>query len=99
MEFMLNSEVITDMEDRAVKRLGEAIAKVREELPSADSLLKTGVPAAGIVEAINDLKPDLVVLGTHGRRGFSHLMLGSVAERVTRLSPTPVLTVRPKQSS
>jgi nucleotide-binding universal stress UspA family protein len=99
MEFMLNSEVISSVEDRAVKRLDEAIAKVRELLPSANSMLKTGMPWAGIIDAVNDVKPDLVVMATHGRRGFSHLMLGSVAEKVVQLSPTPVLTVRPKQSS
>jgi nucleotide-binding universal stress UspA family protein len=99
MEFMLNSEVISNVEDRAVKRLDEAIAKVREVLPSANSMLKTGMPSAGIIDAVNDVKPDLVVMATHGRRGFSHLMLGSVAEKVVQLSPTPVLTVRPKQSS
>ncbi|HVY32255.1 MAG TPA: universal stress protein [Polyangiaceae bacterium] len=99
MEFMLNSEVITSIEDRAVKRLDEAITKVRAVLPSANSMLKTGTPWGGIIDAINELEPDLVVMGTHGRRGFSHLMLGSVAEKVVQLSPTPVLTVRPKQSS
>jgi nucleotide-binding universal stress UspA family protein len=37
---------------------------------------------------------DLVVIGTHGRTGLKHVLLGSVAERVVRLSPVPVLTVR-----
>lgn len=99
MEFMLNSDVISSVEDRAVKRLEEAISKVRQALPSASSTLKTGLPWDGIVDATNELKPDLVVMGTHGRRGFSHLMLGSVAEKVVRLSPAPVLTIRPKQST
>lgn len=40
------------------------------------------------------LKPDLIVMGTHGRTGFEHFWLGSVAEAITRLSPVPVLTVR-----
>jgi nucleotide-binding universal stress UspA family protein len=98
MEFMLNSEVISSVEDRAVKHLDEALARVREVLPSATSMLKTGVPWAGIIDAVNDVKPDLVVMATHGRRGLSHLMLGSVAEKVVQLSSAPVLTVRPKQS-
>lgn len=38
---------------------------------------------------------DLIVLGTHGRSGFSHLLMGSVAENVVRKSPCPVLTVKP----
>jgi nucleotide-binding universal stress UspA family protein len=99
MEFMLNSEVITSIEDRAVKQLEGAITKIRQVLPSATSALKAGLPWGGIVDAIKELQPDLVVMGTHGRRGFSHLMLGSVAEKVVQLSPVPVLTVRPKQTS
>jgi nucleotide-binding universal stress UspA family protein len=99
MEFMLNSEVIASIEDRAVKRLDEALAKVRQQVPSAVSMLKTGLPWGGIVDAIAELKPDLVVMGTHGRRGFTHLMLGSVAEKVLQLSPAPVLTIRPRQTT
>jgi hypothetical protein len=40
------------------------------------------------------LKADLIVIATHGRTGLSHLFLGSVAERVVRAAPCPVLTVR-----
>ena len=41
---------------------------------------------------------DLVVMGTHGRAGLSHLLLGSVAQRVARLAPCPVLTVRAQRA-
>ena len=50
-----------------------------------------------VLAAATASKADLIVLGTHGRRGFSHVLLGSVAERVVRLSPVPVLTVHPPQ--
>lgn len=55
-----------------------------------------GVPAATIVKAASDNKTDLIVMGTHGRTGLAHVVVGSVAERVVRLSPCPVLTVRGK---
>ena len=51
-------------------------------------------PAEAIVETASDLGCDLIVMGTHGRRGLSHLLLGSVAERAVRTSAVPVLTVR-----
>jgi nucleotide-binding universal stress UspA family protein len=50
--------------------------------------------APSIVEAAEAWKADLIVMGTHGRRGIDHLMLGSVAERVLRIAPVPVLMVR-----
>jgi len=46
-----------------------------------------------ILEAAEEMKPDLIVMGTHGRSGFQHLMLGSVAEKVLRQARCPVLTV------
>ncbi|HXG22892.1 MAG TPA: universal stress protein [Methylomirabilota bacterium] len=49
-------------------------------------------PATGILEATRELAPDLVVMGTHGRTGISHLLLGSVAEKVVRESRCPVFT-------
>ncbi|HEX2677096.1 MAG TPA: universal stress protein, partial [Polyangiales bacterium] len=55
-----------------------------------------GVPATAIVKVATDTKTDLVVMGTHGRTGLAHVVVGSVAERVVRLAPCPVLTVRGK---
>jgi nucleotide-binding universal stress UspA family protein len=51
--------------------------------------------AESIAQLAADLEADLVVVGTHGRRGIERLLLGSVAEAVVRLSPCPVLIVRP----
>lgn len=57
--------------------------------------VRIGAPAAEIVAAAGELKADLLCIGTHGRTGLAHLLLGSVAERIVRHSPCPVLTVRP----
>jgi len=51
-------------------------------------------PALAIVRYASESKTDLILLGTHGRDGMAHLLMGSVAERVVRLAPCPVLTVR-----
>jgi nucleotide-binding universal stress UspA family protein len=92
MDFMLNSEVISQVEDAATQGLARALEELRKTLPAAHSKLKTGVPWQGILEASDELGVDLVVMGTHGRHGLSRLTLGSVAEKVVRLSKVPVLT-------
>jgi nucleotide-binding universal stress UspA family protein len=54
------------------------------------------VPSEQIAQLAADVEADLVIVGTHGRRGMSRLVLGSVAEATVRLAPCPVLVVRPK---
>jgi len=70
---------------------------VRRLVPSDVPLETTtveGSPAREIVDHAASIGADLVVMGTHGRSGVDRLLLGSVAERVVRSSPVPVLTVR-----
>jgi nucleotide-binding universal stress UspA family protein len=59
--------------------------------------LRLDAPAQAIAQLASDLEADLVVVGTHGRRGFSRVLLGSVAEGVVRLAPCAVLVVRPTE--
>lgn len=56
--------------------------------------LREGEPVQVLLEAIEDGGYDLVVLGTHGRTGFEGFLMGSVAERMVRAAPCPVLTIR-----
>jgi len=62
--------------------------------PKLDTHLVEGVPHVEIVRIAKELPADMIVMGTHGRGGLSHLLLGSVAERVVRTAECPVLTVR-----
>jgi nucleotide-binding universal stress UspA family protein len=66
----------------------------REKGISVRTLVRTGSPYQEIVDLATDERADLVAMGTHGRSGVSRLLLGSVADRVIRLAPCPVLTVR-----
>jgi universal stress protein A len=66
---------------------------------TARSLLKTGVAPEGIVEAATEVQADLIVIGTHGRTGLTRLVIGSVAERVVRLAPCPVLCIKPRAAA
>jgi nucleotide-binding universal stress UspA family protein len=63
-------------------------------LPTRQVLLSSHAPASTIVEYARQEGIDLIVTGTHGRGGVAHLLMGSVAERVVRTAPCPVLTVR-----
>jgi nucleotide-binding universal stress UspA family protein len=65
------------------------------ELIPFGQLVDIRVPYQKIVETAMAEQVDLIVMVTHGRTGLSHLVLGSVAERVVRLAPCPVLTIRP----
>lgn len=72
---------------------GEA-ARLAPKLPKLETMLLAGLPWSTIVDSIAEHGFDLVVVGTHGRRGLKRAVLGSVAEKVVRGSPVPVLTIR-----
>jgi nucleotide-binding universal stress UspA family protein len=85
---MLREEVLADMR----QSLGLAA-------PGATALAEAGDPRATIIDQALSKKVDLIVMGTHGRRGFTRLLLGSVTEGVLRQAPCPVLTVPPHASA
>ncbi len=59
-------------------------------------VLRTGTPFLEIVRYAAEQDIDVIVVGTHGRSGLTHMLLGSTAERIVRKAPCPVLTVHPK---
>ena len=59
-----------------------------------DATVVLGVPFQVIIEMARTAQVDLLIMGTHGRTGLPHVRIGSVAERVVRLAPCPVLVVR-----
>ena len=71
------------------KAAAEAAGAARVEID-----LLQGDVASEIVQAVTEGGHDLIVMGTHGRTGASHLLMGSIAEKVVRRAPCPVLTVR-----
>jgi nucleotide-binding universal stress UspA family protein len=70
------------------------IASCAGKAPIASAELQTGDPRTLIVDTAEQLHADLIIMGTHGRRGVSRLLLGSVAEQIVRTAPCPVLLVR-----
>jgi nucleotide-binding universal stress UspA family protein len=95
-EQVLEVAMWSDIEARTRKwaqgQLNRLAEKARKAGVRATPLLLDGDPSREIVRAA--ARADVVVIGTHGRTGFSKLMLGSVAQRVVATSPCPVLTVR-----
>ncbi len=83
--------------EHAATAMEEFVSAAQDEgVPVGETIIKQGDPAKVIVETADSGNYDLVALGTHGRTGLSHLLLGSVAEKVVRRSRRPVLSVREK---
>jgi nucleotide-binding universal stress UspA family protein len=89
-------EVYDSARGRATEMLENWAEDARRKGLSVRLALRTGVPWQEIVDLATDERADLVVIGTYGRSGMNRLLLGSVADRVVRLAPCPVLTVREK---
>ncbi len=85
---------VLEMQAAARKALDEVLAKTAKTYAKTDAVLCEGLEWKEILDVAAERKCDLVVMGTHGRRGLARVVLGSVAEKVVRLSPVPVLTVR-----
>ena len=79
------------------KRLEELAATHQHPNMTVESRLRGGLPADSILDAATTLPCDLIVMGTHGRRGISHTISGSVAEAVLRKAHCPVIAVRSQQ--
>jgi nucleotide-binding universal stress UspA family protein len=73
--------------------LATAIEKAKAIYPNTESLLEVGSPGETIISVANKNHADLIVMATHGRRGIARALLGSVTEKVVRLSHVPVLTI------
>lgn len=97
------SDQLQTIEDLAKSRFVEFMDEMRKEHPqlqslaSAETLLHSGIPVPRILEVVEKLKPDMVVMGSQGRTGLAHVLLGSKAERVAQLCPAPVTIVKRKK--
>jgi nucleotide-binding universal stress UspA family protein len=89
-----NVEPMAGVRAAAERELSQAVQRLHADGLAARSLVRTGGAADEILRAADRERADLVVVGTHGRKGFARALLGSVAERVVRGAACPVLTVR-----
>ena len=95
---MLAAQLLTALQQAGDELLRDALALAKASSVDADTVKVESVGGRVgevIVEQASTWSADLIVMGTHGRRGLSHLVLGSDAERVARSAPVPLLLVRP----
>ena len=97
--FYIPHPSLEQYQKEALKGAEKNMEKVcKEELqgcPNFQRKIISGDPDAEILKTIESEGIDLVIMGTHGRKGLEHTILGSAAERVVRKSPVPVLVINP----
>ena len=93
------------IEEAATEMMGEFLEQVAADHPESkrlqkpESLLVLGLPVTRILEVADEIDASMIVMGSQGRTGLPHLLLGSKAERIAQLSPVPVTVVKgPKES-
>jgi nucleotide-binding universal stress UspA family protein len=93
----LSATFLDDMERQATVDLAQVVPEAEAAKVDVARLVAVGTPYRKIVETAEADHVDLIVMATAGRTGFSHLVLGSIAERVVRTASCPVLTMRPHE--
>jgi nucleotide-binding universal stress UspA family protein len=94
----LTATMLGEVERAARTALDALLTRTRRPGIKVEGLLRQGAPWSEIDAVAKEAKADLIVIGTHGRRGLSRALLGSVAEKVVRTAPCPVITVRGPES-
>jgi len=83
-----------ELETGITEGMEERLTRVYEAGLQGEMVIAEGVPFQTIIDTARDKHVDLIVMGTHGRTGLTHVLMGSVAEKVVRLAPCPVLVTR-----
>jgi nucleotide-binding universal stress UspA family protein len=79
---------------QAEEHLADLASRIAKDGVTTTTFIRLGKPEDEIVKFANENSVDLIAMGTHGRTGLAHMLVGSVAERVVRTSKCPVLTIR-----
>jgi nucleotide-binding universal stress UspA family protein len=93
----LSTTFLEDLERQASEDLAQVIPEAESAGVEVERLITMGTPYRTIIETAETEHVDLIVMATAGRTGFSHLVLGSIAERVVRTASCPVITIRPHE--
>ena len=88
------AQLMDDIEAQAKGALDELIPPEMRRGVEVECIIRKGVPFLEIIRCAGEIGADVIVCGTHGRTGLKHALFGSVAEKVVRKAPCPVLSVR-----
>jgi len=91
----LTADYLEQIKNQAKSSIDKIMAESVKPGSLGFSAIRMGSPPLEIVKYATEKEIDLIIIGTHGRGGFMHLLLGSCAEKVVRQAQCPVLTVRP----
>ncbi len=95
----LHQKLVTESSKRAEDQLNAFWQMIADPEVEAKLVNVKGDPFTEIIEFAKDNTVDIIIMGTHGHTGIKHILMGSVAEKVVRYSPYPVLTVKQKDFS
>ncbi|HSF30254.1 MAG TPA: universal stress protein [Candidatus Tectomicrobia bacterium] len=93
----LSTTFLDDLERQATQDLAQLVPDAEAGNVEVVRMVAVGTPYRKIIETAESEHVDLIVMATAGRTGFSHLVMGSIAERVVRAASCPVLTIRPRE--
>jgi len=93
-EYTVNKMYLDHLRDDANRQLAVLEGKVKAAGQTMTSRIETGIPSQCVQTVAEEIGADLLVVGTHGRTGLDHVLVGSTAERVVRIAPCPVLAVK-----
>jgi len=85
---------LQDLEAEIMRGMEPYLERVTAAGLEGEIVVVHGIPFHEIIETARTQEADLIIMGTHGRTGLQHVLLGSVAEKVVRLAPCPVLVAR-----
>lgn len=94
MDVPLPRDYQEQIRDAAQQCIDERVKRASDRGVKANGQVTCDVPVRAILDAVAKVQADLIMMGTHGRTGIKHMLLGSVAERTVRLAPCSVMTVK-----
>ena len=97
-DYPINQQYLADLLKTASVQLADLKGRAERRGITVTIRVATGIPSEGVVTVAQAEESDLIVVGTKGKTGLAHVLLGSTAERVIRGAPCPVLTVRTDQA-